>query len=62
MKTLLTILVALIIGSSYATFDTSSPFNSKAPSSLKVDGPGTGNDGEDTSKRGFICRVFGVFC
>ncbi|GAA0203162.1 hypothetical protein GCM10009123_08040 [Kangiella japonica] len=32
------------------------------PTHIKADGPGTGNDGEDTSDRPWYCRVFQVGC
>ena len=62
MKSLITILVALVMGSSYAMLDTATATHLTNPVSFQADGPGTGNDGEDTSERGLMCRVFGVFC
>jgi hypothetical protein len=62
MKSLITILVALVIGSSYTMLDTAQVTHFTNPASFQADGPGTGNDGEDTSERGIMCRVFGVFC
>lgn len=62
MKPIISILVALFIAAGYLSINSHTEL--QAPHGLFQvdDGPGTGNDGEDTSDRGLICRVFGVFC
>lgn len=62
MKVLFTLLVVLIIGSSYGLAQNNMQNNTASPLLLQADEPGTGNDGEDTSERGMMCRLFGVWC
>ena len=62
MKTLITILASLIIGIGLVSLKNNVTPPIAEQGYVKVDGPGTGNDGEDTSERGMICRLFGVFC
>ena len=54
MKLLISVLVALVLGT---------VFTAPAPVQFQADEPpATGNDGEDTSERGLMCRLFGYFC
>ncbi|WP_417446845.1 hypothetical protein [Kangiella sp.] len=62
MKVLFTLLIILIIGSSYGLTQNNMQNNIASPFMLQADEPGTGNDGEDTAERGMMCRLFGVFC
>lgn len=62
MKTLITILISLIISLGLVSLNSSLTSPVAEQSYVKADGPGTGNDGEDTSERGMVCRLFGVFC
>lgn len=62
MKVLFTLLVVLIIGSSYGLAQHNMHNSTANPLLLQADEPGTGNDGEDTSERGMMCRLFGVWC
>lgn len=62
MKTLITILISLIIGLGLVSLNSSLTPPVAEQGHVKADGPGTGNDGEDTSERGLMCRIFGVFC
>lgn len=62
MKVLLVLLVALVIGSSYGLTHNNMQNNTVSPLLLQADEPGTGNDGEDTSERGMMCRLFGIWC
>lgn len=65
MKSLLAAVIALFIGIGYSsvsniTSDTTSATNLR---SFQADEPpATGNDSEDTSERGLMCRLFGYFC
>lgn len=62
MKLLITLIAALLIGSGYGLANDNSQSAPAAPLYFHADEPGTGNDGEDTSERGFMCRLFNVFC
>lgn len=61
MKLLLAAIVALIIGTGYSSI--SSPASAADLMSFQTnEPPATGNDSEDTSERGLMCRLFGYFC
>lgn len=62
MKTLIALLAALFIVFSYGLNNDQPQSSVNPPVLFQADEPGTGNDGEDTSERGFMCRLFQVFC
>ena len=62
MKPLFALVVILFIGLNYGLTHNSTSYTSANPLMLQADEPGTGNDGEDTSERSFMCRLFNVFC
>lgn len=62
MKLLITIMVALMLGTGFSSLNNEASTTS-APIQFQADDPpATGNDGEDTSERGLMCRLFGYFC
>ncbi len=62
MKLLITIMVALMLGTGFSSLNNEASTIS-APIQFQADDPpATGNDGEDTSERGLMCRLFGYFC
>ncbi|AOE49381.1 hypothetical protein KS2013_657 [Kangiella sediminilitoris] len=62
MKTLITLLVALIIGAGYSFVNSPASYQPGSPTQFQADEPLPGNDGEDDSERSFMCRLFNVFC
>ncbi|AKE51601.1 hypothetical protein [Kangiella geojedonensis] len=62
MKLLISVLIALVLGTGFSSVN-SDVFTAPAPVQFQADEPpATGNDGEDTSERGLMCRLFGYFC
>ncbi|MHC9509981.1 hypothetical protein [Kangiella sp. M94] len=62
MKSLYVLLIMIMIGSGYGLTHENSHYTTASPLKYQADEPGTGNDGEDTTERGFMCRLFNVFC
>ncbi len=61
MKLLSTLLAALIVYAGFVNIN-NHPQSITNTFQFQTFEPGTGNDGEDTSKRGMMCRLFGIWC
>lgn len=62
MKSLYVLLIVFMFGLGFAVAQDQAHLTTINPIEQKADEPGTGNDGEDTSERSFMCRLFNIFC
>lgn len=56
------LLIVFMFGLGFGVAQDEARFATINPVEQRVDEPGTGNDGEDTSERSFMCRLFNIFC
>lgn len=56
------LLIVFMFGLGFGVAQDEARFATINPVEQRVDEPGTGNHGEDTSERSFMCRLFNIFC